>query len=106
MPERSNDWLAQAKRDLENSRYELLGKFYEWACFSAQQAAEKALKQSFNEEALKPGGHSVANLLKALGTELPTGILSAAINLDKLYVPVRYPNGWAEGSPIPWRIDE
>ena len=44
MPERSRDWYDQAKRDLETARWEVQGGFYEWGCFVAQQAAEKALK--------------------------------------------------------------
>ena len=41
--ERSADWLAQAKRDLVHARHDVEAEFYEWACFSAQQAAEKAV---------------------------------------------------------------
>jgi len=42
--ERSRDWLAQARRDLEKSLLDLQHGFHEWACFTAHQAAEKALK--------------------------------------------------------------
>lgn len=44
MPERKMDWLKQARRDLLHAKMDLKEGFYEWACFSAQQAAEKALK--------------------------------------------------------------
>jgi HEPN domain-containing protein len=44
MPQRTEDWLKQARRDLEHARMDLMQEFYEWACFSAQQASEKALK--------------------------------------------------------------
>jgi HEPN domain-containing protein len=44
MPRRTKDWLRQAERDLEHSKADLKGRYYEWVCFSAQQAAEKALK--------------------------------------------------------------
>lgn len=40
--ERSRDWIEQAKSDLE------IG-FYEWACFSSQQAAEKGVKAVFQK---------------------------------------------------------
>ena len=36
MPERSLDWLRQAKRDLESARSQLKEGFFEWACFIAQ----------------------------------------------------------------------
>ena len=39
MPERSGDWIRQAEKDLEN----------EWACFSAHQSAEKALKAVYHK---------------------------------------------------------
>lgn len=40
MPERSADWMVQAERDLEQARWSLEGRFFEWACFVARQAAE------------------------------------------------------------------
>ncbi|MCS6768154.1 MAG: HEPN domain-containing protein [Candidatus Nitrosocaldus sp.] len=52
--ERSRDWLRQAEHDLEHARSDLERGFYDWACFSAKQAAEKAVKavfQSMNNEA-------------------------------------------------------
>jgi hypothetical protein len=41
---RSKDWLAQAVRDLEQARSSRSEERHEWACFAAQQAAEKAVK--------------------------------------------------------------
>jgi HEPN domain-containing protein len=41
---RHSDWLRQAQRDLEHARRSQEAGDYEWACFAAQQAAEKALK--------------------------------------------------------------
>jgi HEPN domain-containing protein len=42
--ERSAGWLDQARGDLAHARNDLQDGFYDWACFSAQQAAEKAVK--------------------------------------------------------------
>lgn len=42
--ERSADWMDQAARDLAHAKQDLSTGFHEWACFSAQQAAEKAAK--------------------------------------------------------------
>jgi HEPN domain-containing protein len=36
--------MDQAEGDLEHAKHDLQGGFYDWACFSAQQAAEKAVK--------------------------------------------------------------
>ncbi|MEA3283237.1 MAG: HEPN domain-containing protein, partial [Euryarchaeota archaeon] len=38
MPRRTRDWFNQAQRDLEHSKMDLMEEFYEWSCFSAQQA--------------------------------------------------------------------
>ncbi len=47
--ERSADWMEQARGDLEHAAYDLVGGFFDWACFSAQQAAEKAVKAVFQK---------------------------------------------------------
>ncbi|MBN1308639.1 MAG: HEPN domain-containing protein [Chitinispirillaceae bacterium] len=44
MPVRSSDWLNQAIRDLEQAEDSKSAGRHEWACFAAQQAAEKAIK--------------------------------------------------------------
>lgn len=44
MGERARDWLEQAKSDLGHADNDVSGGYYEWACFFAQQAAEKAPK--------------------------------------------------------------
>lgn len=99
--ERSADWLRQAKRDLESAEYQLRGGFYEWACFLSQQAAEKALKAVFQKLRAEAFGHSVAGLLQ----ELPEAhrpaknLLGSAKELDKAYIPARYPNAHPRGAP-------
>ena len=44
MPNRSLDWLRQADRDFEHAIDSRHAERHEWACFAAQQAAEKAVK--------------------------------------------------------------
>jgi len=44
MPRRTEDWLRQAEKDLRHAKNSLQSGDYEWACFAAQQSAEKALK--------------------------------------------------------------
>ncbi len=41
---RFNVWMSQAKHDMEAARGSLEHGAYEWACFQAEQSAEKALK--------------------------------------------------------------
>lgn len=44
MANRANDWLNQAIRDLGQAKDSYAAGRYQWVCFSAQQAAEKAVK--------------------------------------------------------------
>ncbi len=100
---RSEDWLNQAQRDLESAEWAKQGAFYEWACFMSQQAAEKALKAVLEGRGMEAWGHSVEGLLKVLAKEVPAdeyrALRRCAKRLDEFYVPIRYPNGWQEGSP-------
>jgi len=99
--ERSKDWLDEAQGDLEHARSDLEGGFYNWACFSSQQAAEKAVKAVFQKMGAEAWGHSVADLLKELAEKYPVSaeLLDGALELDKAYIPTRYPNAHPSGSP-------
>lgn len=95
-------WMRAAKRNLESARGDLERGDYNWACFKAQQAAEVAVKALLHGLGLPAFGHSVSRLLKEFegrGIDVPEGLLRSAKALDKLYVPTRYPNAWAEGAP-------
>lgn len=98
---RSQDRLDQARGDLEHARSDAARGFYEWACFSARQAAEKALKAVFAALGDEAWGHSVADLLAALGGRhaVPDGLFDAAHELDKVYIAARYPDALPAGSP-------
>ena len=41
--------MDQAQGDLEHAKHDLQAGFYDWTCFSAQQAAEKAVKAVFQK---------------------------------------------------------
>jgi len=101
MPERSQDWLAQAKRDLNHAVNACQYKDFEWCCFAAQQAAEKAVKAVFLYIHGEGWGHSVSALLKSLSgkVKVPPELIDAAKTLDKHYIPARYPNGFERGIP-------
>jgi len=100
--QRTKDWLQQAERDLEAAKWSLKGKFYEWACFNCQQAAEKALKALYQHLNLDAWGHSVSKLM----TDLPKkahplkSLIEKAIYLDRFYIPTRYPNDLPSGAPM------
>ena len=76
--------------------------FYEWACFIAQHAAEKGVKAVYQSKGGSAIGHGIGFLLRGLKAErvvVPEGILKAAKKLDGHYIPSRYPDGMAEGTP-------
>lgn len=100
--ERSRDWIAQAERDLLHARRDLEGGFYEWAAFSAQQAAEKAIKAVFLRMGGVAWGHSVADLLQELSLrlEVQEELLEGALALDRAYIPSRYPDAHPSGAPF------
>ena len=100
MPDRAKDWFQQAKRDLEQANSSRAEERHEWACFAAQQAAEKAVKAlhlSFSQEAW---GHIVARLLRELPITVPENLINKAKVLDAFYIPTRYANGHPEGAPF------
>ena len=101
MPSRADDWWRQAERDLSHARHSLEAGDHEWACFAAQQAAEKAIKALYQRLHMEAWGHVVHRLLEALPPEhRPDAILvDAGRRLDRFYIPARYPNGFASGAP-------
>ncbi len=100
MPDRSRNWLAQAKRDLEQARASEAQGRHEWACFAAQQAAEKAVRGLHLHLGQEAWGHVVARLLTELPITAPTSLVDRAKVLDNFYVASRYPNGHPEGAPF------
>lgn len=99
--ERSKDWIDQAEGDLEHAKSDTERGFYNWACFSSQQAAKKAVKAVFQKLGAEAWGHSVADLLTELAKkhEITEELISAGLELDKAYIPARYPNAHPSGSP-------
>jgi len=61
--ERGRDWIFQARGDLAHARLDVEHAFCDWACFSAQQATEKAVLIRLGAEIW---GYSVIDLLEVL----------------------------------------
>jgi HEPN domain-containing protein len=93
--------MDQAEGDLEHAKNDLRCGFYDWACFSAQQSAEKALKAVFQKLGGEAWGHSVYDLLLNLRDreKVDEELLDRALELDKAYIPARYPNAHPSSSP-------
>ncbi|MEW6040447.1 MAG: HEPN domain-containing protein [Elusimicrobiota bacterium] len=95
-------WFQQAKFDLKSAVDSLNNTNYEWACFQAQQSAEKTLKAFLylnGEDVMTT--HSVftlSNVCKKYSPEFEK-IEKQSKELDKYYIPTRYPNGLPDEIP-------
>lgn len=91
MPNRAQDRLRQAKRDLQQTQASQANERHEWACFAAHQAAEKAVKALH----LFFGQAAWVYLVARLFTELPPDqtpdipalLFEKAKVLDNFYIP-------------------
>ena len=102
MTSRARDWLNQAVRDLEQARDSRNAARHEWACFAAQQAAEKAVKALHLHLGQEAWGHLVARLLQELpeAAAAPAALIDKGKVLDNFYIPARYPNSHPQGAPF------
>ena len=102
MPTRHEDWLRQAKRDLNHAKHALEHGEYEWSCFATQQGAEKAVKALYQKLGADAWGHSVSALLSNLPPEAypDSRLIDEAKELDKHYIPTRYPSFHPSGAPL------
>ena len=100
MTSRAADWFEQALRDLEQAESSRRDGRHEWACFAAQQAAEKAVKAVHLSLGQDAWGHVVARLLSELPVDVPGDLIEKAKVLDGFYIPTRYANSHAEGPPF------
>jgi len=95
---RAADWMHQAKRDLQHARHDLRTSYFEWACFSAHQASEKAVKALLQHLHGEGRGHSITVFLRALSRRIPISeeLREAGLRLDRLS---RYANSFDSGAP-------
>jgi HEPN domain-containing protein len=109
MGNRYADWFRQAEADLRHARNALEDGDFEWSCFAAHQAAEKALKAVFQKLGMEAWGHTLTVLIGNLPPTVarPSSTLANyARMLDKHYIPTRYPNGFASGAPTDFYTEE
>ena len=95
-------WLDAALDDLRHARHAEEGGFHSHACFSSQQAAEKAVKAvHYVRGARAVLGHSVRNLIERLEPRIPEldETLDDARELDLYYIPTLHPNGLEDWTP-------
>ena len=92
------NWIFEARADLRHAESSLEIGHYNWACFAAQQAAEKALKAlAMHLLGELPRGHDLVRLYR-----LVRGHVRLTLNEDALarltmyYTQARYPNAGLE----------
>lgn len=97
--EEAKRWLLQALRDLKAAGDSAKAENYEWASFQAQQSAEKAVKALLHGLGIGAWGHSLVELLGLLKDQGAEEVMVYARELDRHYIPSRYPNSYESGYP-------
>lgn len=92
-------YLSQALHTLASARRDIADGDFAWACFKSQQAAEMAAKGFIRACGGLATGHSVVSLLLAALEDVPEELAHCARDLDKVYIPTRYPDAYDSGSP-------
>jgi len=97
-------WMQQSEDDFKFAQWVLSEKvFFDKGCFIAQQAGEKALKACLYALGRRSViGHSLFELSNELSQKDSrfSPLMDAAKQLDRFYIPTRYPNGIPGGSPF------
>ena len=94
-----NRYLSQARHTLASAGRDIADGDFAWACFKSQQAAEMAAKGFIRAGGGLATGHSVVALVHAAIDGVPEGLARCARELDKVYIPTRYPDVYDAGSP-------
>ena len=100
--EEARRWLSEAQWDLETAQILHGSRRYNSCAFICQQAGEKAAKALLYMIGESPFGHSVRELLVRYAEAKHDNLeeqLRLASELDRHYVPARYPNAIPSGTP-------
>jgi HEPN domain-containing protein len=95
-------WFEEGENDISTAKILLEHEKYNPSAFYSQQAAEKVLKGlllAYNEATW---GHSVLSLLRRLDEIMDVDINEieqCAKELDRHYIPSRYPDAYPSGRP-------
>lgn len=98
----SERWFSEALWDLETAKILHEQRRYNAACFYAHQAAGMAVKSLIISRNESPWGHGIRTLLERyshISGEDVSSLLPRARELDRHYIPSRYPNAHPQGSP-------
>ena len=69
--------------------------------FRLSRLQKRPSKPYFSDAAAETRGHAVADMLAVLEQleTIPEGLRQGALELDKAYIPTRYPDAHQSGSP-------
>jgi HEPN domain-containing protein len=93
-------WRAEADRALRSARLQADDGLHNWSSFSAEQAAQLAVKALLHGVGAAPWGHDLDGLAGKANEEgfaLPDEIADTLRRLGRLYIPSRYPDAHAAG---------
>lgn len=92
------NWLAEARADLRHAESSIGMGDYNWACFAAQQATEKALRALvLHALGEYPRGHDLVKLYRKVKDYIAISLSEAALaRLSAYYTLARYPNAGIE----------
>lgn len=103
---RYRDWLRQSERSIASAIANYREGIYEEACFESHQAAEKAVKALLNYLHKERRGHSLLFLVSETSVEVSEELKQCILDLDKHYIPSRYPDIYDEGAPLDYYSKE
>jgi HEPN domain-containing protein len=95
-------WFGEGESDISTANILLENNKYNPSAFYSQQAAEKILKAVLLAHNEASWGHSVLSLLRRLAEIIDVGINEiepCAKELDRHYIPSRYPDAYPSGKP-------
>lgn len=95
-------WREEADRALRHARLAADDGLHNWACFSAEQAAQLAVKGLLHGLGRSPWGHDLvgfAGELEGAGLALDERVREGILRLARHYMPARYPDTHPAGSP-------
>ncbi|MEM2398245.1 MAG: HEPN domain-containing protein [Ignisphaera sp.] len=106
MVSRFRDWLRQSERNMVSAVANYREGIYEEVCFESHQAAEKAIKALLNYLNKERRGYSLLFLVSEASIEVPEEVRRCILDLDKHYIPSRYPDIFDEGAPLDYYTKE
>jgi HEPN domain-containing protein len=94
-------WLRQAEHNFAYADWNAQGKVWIVACFLCQQAGELALKSMLIRQGERVRIHLLTHLVERLARYYPEirRLESPARQLDRYYMPTRYPDAVPIGLP-------